>query len=67
MFINFSVNSLNMKMRLLIHRLMRLIHKVEDQGFITTLNLVGSGATAAASATLAPNQSGFLKFTYSFK
>ena len=34
--------------------------QVEDQGFITTLNLVGSGATAAASATLAPAQSGFL-------
>ena len=34
--------------------------EVEDQGFITTLNLVGSGATAAASATLAPAQSGFI-------
>ena len=34
--------------------------EVEDQGFITTLNLVGSGATAAASATLAPAQSGFV-------
>ena len=34
--------------------------QIEDQGFITTLNLVGSGATAAASATLAPAQSGFL-------
>ena len=34
--------------------------EIEDQGFITTLNLVGSGATAAASATLAPAQSGFV-------
>ena len=34
--------------------------EIEDQGFITTLNLVGSGATATASATLAPAQSGFL-------
>ena len=34
--------------------------EIEDQGFITTLNLVGSGATAAASATLAPAQSGFI-------
>ena len=34
--------------------------QVEDQGFITTLNLVGSGATATASATLAPALSGFL-------
>jgi len=34
--------------------------EVEDQGFITTLNLVGSGATATASATLAPAQSGYL-------
>ena len=34
--------------------------EVEDQGFITTLNLVGSGVTAAASATLAPAQSGFI-------
>jgi len=34
--------------------------EVEDQGFITTLNLVGSGATAIASATLAPAQSGYL-------
>ena len=34
--------------------------QIEDQGFITTLNLVGSGATAAASATLAPAQSGFI-------
>ena len=34
--------------------------QVEDQGFITTLNLVGSGATASASATLAPAQSGFI-------
>ena len=34
--------------------------QVEDQGFITTLNLVGSGATATASATLAPIQSGFI-------
>ena len=34
--------------------------EIEDQGFITTLNLVGSGATAAASATLAPVQSGYL-------
>ena len=34
--------------------------EIEDQGYITTLNLVGSGATAAASATLAPAQSGFL-------
>ena len=34
--------------------------QIEDQGYITTLNLVGSGATAAASATLAPIQSGFL-------
>ena len=34
--------------------------EVEDQGFITTLNLVGSGVTATASATLAPAQSGFL-------
>jgi len=28
--------------------------QVEDQGFITTLNLVGSGRTASASAVLAP-------------
>ena len=34
--------------------------EIEDQGFITTLNLVGSGATATASATLAPAQSGFI-------
>ena len=34
--------------------------QIEDQGFITTLNLVGSGVTATASATLAPAQSGFL-------
>ena len=34
--------------------------EIEDQGFITTLNLVGSGATASASATLAPAQSGFI-------
>ena len=34
--------------------------QIEDQGYITTLNLVGSGATATASATLAPAQSGFL-------
>jgi len=35
--------------------------QIEDQGFITTLNLVGSGVTATASATLAPAiTSGFL-------
>jgi len=28
--------------------------QVEDQGFITTLNLVGSGSTAEASSTLSP-------------
>ena len=34
--------------------------QIEDQGFITTLSLVGSGVTATASATLAPAQSGFI-------
>ena len=32
--------------------------QVEDQGFITTLNLVGSGSTAEASSTLSPVVSG---------
>ena len=32
--------------------------QVEDQGFITTLNLVGSGATASATAVLSPSISG---------
>ena len=32
--------------------------QVEDQGFITTLNLVGSGATASATAVLSPSFSG---------
>ena len=32
--------------------------QVEDQGFITTLNLVGSGATASATAVLSPSIGG---------
>ena len=39
-----------MKMKLLTQRLKKLIIQIEDEGYITTLNLIGVGRIATASA-----------------
>ena len=37
---------------------------VEDEGFITTLNLIGIGATATASAVISPVTGGYVRKIY---
>ena len=62
MFINLNVNSLNMKMKLSILLIDFIDTQVQDEGYITTLNLIGVGRTATAVSIIQGTQSsGYIK------